>query len=168
MAAEVIDDKIVCNQKGDLIWIGDCIDLGLSFRNEKEPYPPYIMPLDYNQGGNEYFSDRDYVFGFSPTGPDGTPEYNVYRNPSAQNKKDDTGIKLAAKITPRGYNLEVFISKKYLNCSQKLKPGQEIKFNCGIYDLDQNAIAQDFSMSEWPGTAGDPWSPDTFGRLLIK
>jgi hypothetical protein len=168
MAAEVTDDKVVCDRTGDPIWIGDCVDLGLSFRNEKDVVRPYISPADPNQVEQDYFTDKDFIFGFSPTGPNHTPEYHVYRNPLKKDQKADGEIQVVSRLTPDGYVLEVFISAKYLGCDDKMKSGSVFGFNCGVYDLDAKAIPEDFSLSEFPGAGGNPWSPDTFGKIELR
>jgi len=149
IAGEIRDDKLVNDQKGILMWNGDCIQIFLD------------TDLDGDYDTTVYNTD-DFSFGVSP-GTDGkAPEWTIWQ-PASKPIGLIHGTSLGLSRTSDGYQFELAIPLEYIG----LRPAPGKAFGMGIILIDSDEPGNvKCQLANVPANA---WrDPTLFAKVTIK
>lgn len=145
IAGHVKDDQIVCTQRGDKIYLDDCVE------------------IYFDTDINGFYFDKnpnDYQFGIAPTGPDKVGQIWEwgYRNCVPAN------VEYAVKETSDGYDIEMAIPFSELGNFSPGNPDGTL-FSISIHDRDKNGKAKKLTWSV--DSASNP-DKIIFGKLTLQ
>lgn len=149
IAGEIRDDKLVNDQKGILMWNGDCVQIFID------------TDLDGDYDSTVYNAD-DFSFGVSP-GTDGkTPEWTIWQ-PAGKPIGAILGTSLGLSRTSEGYNFELAIPLEYIGL--RLTPGKSFGMGIILIDSDEPGIVK----SQLANVPANAWrDPTLFAKVTVK
>ncbi|HBR23090.1 MAG TPA: hypothetical protein DD782_00865 [Firmicutes bacterium] len=149
IAGEIRDDKLINDQKGILMWNGDCVQVFID------------TDLDGDYDTTVYNAD-DFSFGISP-GTDGkAPEWTIWQ-PAGKQIGTILGTSLGLVRTSEGYNFELAIPLEHIGL--RPTPGKSFGMGIILIDSDEPGVVK----SQLANVPANAWrDPTLFAKVTFR
>lgn len=145
IAGEIRDDKLVNDQKGILMWNGDCIQIFIDAD----------LDGDYDSA---VYNDDDFSFGISPGNDGKSPEWTIWQ-PAGKR----VGANLGLTRTSEGYDFEFAVPWDQIG--MRPAPGKAFGMGFILIDSDEPGVVK----SQLANVPANAWrNPTLFAKVTIR